>query len=206
MDKQSLILIAMELDLPSILNFCQSEKNINRSVCKNKFFWINKMKKDYNFILKNLKDSNDPKQYYKILYNSRNNPGIGLEISALIGYDDLVEYFLKKDVNSHDIFSVIKKIKDKNILDILIPKIIDIDPYFNKFDLEEVLLGKKLFDRYKKYLIRKYFKNLIDAIDENNDMKIKNIIDNDLYDFEIYLDYNKENILTFIKDHYKEYF
>lgn len=196
----------MELDLPSILNFCQSEKNINRSVCKNKFFWINKMKKDYNFILKNLKDSNDPKQYYKILYNSRNNPGIGLEISALIGYDDLVEYFLKKDVNSHDIFSVIKKIKDKNILDILIPKIIDIDPYFNKFDLEEVLLGKKLFDRYKKYLIRKYFKNLIDAIDENNDMKIKNIIDNDLYDFEIYLDYNKENILTFIKDHYKEYF
>ena len=89
----------------------------------------------------------------------------------------------------------------------LIPKLIDSDPYFNRFNLEEILQGKKnLFNRYKKYLIRKYFKNLIDAIDEDNERKIQNIVDNDLYDFEIYLDYDKENILNFIKENYREYF
>lgn len=206
MDKQSLILIAMELDLPSVLNFCKSSKKINNSVCKNKFFWINKLKKDYNFDF--TKTKRNAKEYYKILYKSNENPNIGLESSVSLGYDDLVEYFLNKNLISLDTLNyVIKNTNNIDILDMLIPKLIDSDPYFNRFNLEEILKGKKnLFNRYKKYLIRKYFKNLIDAIDEDNERKIQNIVDNDLYDFEIYLDYDKENILNFIKDNYREYF
>ena len=38
--------IAMDLDIRSLLNFCQTEKRINNLVCKNQFFWTPKIYRD----------------------------------------------------------------------------------------------------------------------------------------------------------------
>lgn len=206
MDKQSLILIAMELDLPSLLNFCKSGKFINDSVCENKYFWINKLNRDYKFVFTN--KQRDPREYYKILYKAENKPESSLETAVSLGYTDLVDYLLKnKDIKPGYISYIIKKTNNLDMLDILIPKIINMDPYFSIYDLQEYTKdNKKLFKRYKKYVIQKYFKQLLDAIDEDDEATIQNIVDNNLYDFEIYLDYDKDNILNYIKDHYREYF
>ena len=43
LSKDTLILLAMELDYADILKFCQTSKKINRYVCKNNDFWRNKL-------------------------------------------------------------------------------------------------------------------------------------------------------------------
>jgi len=40
--KDVLVLLAMELSYPEILKFCQTNKKIDRAVCENIYFWINK--------------------------------------------------------------------------------------------------------------------------------------------------------------------
>ena len=46
LSKDILILLAMEMDLPSLLNFCESSKKINDKVCKQNIFWKNKLEKE----------------------------------------------------------------------------------------------------------------------------------------------------------------
>jgi len=41
------ILMALEMDAPSILNLCRTNKDMNRYVCENPIFWERKFKKDY---------------------------------------------------------------------------------------------------------------------------------------------------------------
>jgi len=211
MDKQSLILIAMELDLPSIINFCKTSNKVNKSVCKNKFFWINKLKKDYDFVFKTKRD---PKEYYKLLFKSVDidkefDPNVGLILSSYYGYDDLVEYFLDKGAADLE-NAAIKAAETNNIkvLDILIPKMISEDSSFGIYDLENISIFSKnmkkyIITRYKKKLIQKLLIDLIE-IEENDE--IKKIVDKLYDDFEISLDYDKQNILNFIKDNYWKYF
>ena len=47
MDNNVLRLLALELDLPSLLNLCLSNKRLNREICENNHFWRNKLYKDY---------------------------------------------------------------------------------------------------------------------------------------------------------------
>jgi hypothetical protein len=55
--KDTLTLIALELDLPSLLNFCQSDIEINKKVCSDNNFWRNKLFRDYpNIAVNNLKE------------------------------------------------------------------------------------------------------------------------------------------------------
>lgn len=46
--KDILVTIALEYNLPDIINFCQTSKKINNKVCNNNDFWINKIYKDFN--------------------------------------------------------------------------------------------------------------------------------------------------------------
>src|SRR4030043_141640 len=46
--KDELFLIAIDLDIGSLVNFCQSSKYINSKVCNNNNFWVNKLKKDFD--------------------------------------------------------------------------------------------------------------------------------------------------------------
>ena len=47
MDNNLLRLLALELDMPSLLNLCLSSKRLNREICQNNHFWRNKLYKDY---------------------------------------------------------------------------------------------------------------------------------------------------------------
>ena len=46
--KDVLFTIAMDLDLPSLLRWCQSNSKINRDVCQNDTVWRSKLLKDYS--------------------------------------------------------------------------------------------------------------------------------------------------------------
>ena len=45
--KDVLFTIAMDLDLPSLLKWCESGSRINHSVCQNDNVWRNKLLRDY---------------------------------------------------------------------------------------------------------------------------------------------------------------
>lgn len=47
MSKDILSTIAMNLDLPSLLRWCQSNSEINNHICNNSNVWRNKLLKDY---------------------------------------------------------------------------------------------------------------------------------------------------------------
>lgn len=47
MDNNLLRLIALDMDLPSLLNLCLSNKRLNREVCENNHFWRTKLYKEY---------------------------------------------------------------------------------------------------------------------------------------------------------------
>jgi hypothetical protein len=65
MNPDVLILLALKLDLSSLNSLCRTSKRMNRILCDNKTFWLNKIKKDYpNITELNLYGSNY-KQIYK---------------------------------------------------------------------------------------------------------------------------------------------
>ena len=72
LNKDILFSIAMELDMPALLNFCVVNKNINEKICENKYVWLAKLKKDFSFIFDDYRKDEDPKLAYKFLYNLKN--------------------------------------------------------------------------------------------------------------------------------------
>ena len=68
LNKDELFTLALHLDLPSLLSFCSSNKNIERNVCQRDDIWIYKLKKDFPDY-KNLKVEKSFKDLYKILYS-----------------------------------------------------------------------------------------------------------------------------------------
>lgn len=57
--------IALDLDLPDLLNYCKSYDRVNEATCSNKIFWINKFKKDFNIEYK----GNDVRRRYEEFFN-----------------------------------------------------------------------------------------------------------------------------------------
>jgi len=131
LDKQRLILIALELDLPSILNLCSTNKRIDSLICKNGDFWKSKLIKDFNFIFYGISNNKrDPQRYYYILYDKNIEKRIkkavkygyfdlvkfisdkmtyikifnlGLKYSIRNGSDEMIEYFIEKGANNWNI-------------------------------------------------------------------------------------------------------
>ena len=78
MDKASkdvLFMIALDLSLPELLNWCLSSKRVNQKVCQNRDVWISKLKRDFSdediSYFKNVFPSYSNQQYqelYKFLY------------------------------------------------------------------------------------------------------------------------------------------
>lgn len=46
-DKNLLRLMAIELDMPSLIKFCKTNKRINKEVCQSQDFWRNKLNKEF---------------------------------------------------------------------------------------------------------------------------------------------------------------
>ena len=57
-----IISLALEYDLPTLLNYCRTSKRINDLVCNSNLFWILKLKKDFGI---SLEDKLRAKEYYK---------------------------------------------------------------------------------------------------------------------------------------------
>lgn len=45
--KDILVFMALNLDLPEILSLCQTNSEFNDRICKNNYFWLNKLDRDY---------------------------------------------------------------------------------------------------------------------------------------------------------------
>ena len=74
--KDIIIKLALELDLPSILNYCRSSKKFNNMVCNNYTFWMNKHLKDFNWNYTGPKTLGAIKDSYKTLsywWNPKNH-------------------------------------------------------------------------------------------------------------------------------------
>ena len=65
--KDVLVQMALELDLPEILSLCNTSVKMNVSVCRNRDFWINKLRYDYDIGFQKEK-VNNPRQYYEFVY------------------------------------------------------------------------------------------------------------------------------------------
>jgi hypothetical protein len=105
LDKQRLLLIALELDIPSVLNFCSSNKRINALICKNSDFWKAKLIKDFAFTFYGISDEKrNLKQYYFILYNNTLNSK-RLCQAVKFGYIDLVK-FISESISDLTIWNI----------------------------------------------------------------------------------------------------
>ena len=66
--RDELFSLALYLDLPNLLKFCQTSKTIDRNVCKNDNFWIHKIVNEYPQYQNDFKDKN-PREKYFLIYN-----------------------------------------------------------------------------------------------------------------------------------------
>ena len=122
--KDIVIELAIQLDLPDILQFCLTSKKINNYVCSNKDFWIRKMYLDYGIKfadinyddprkyyenIRKLKTTDffnysqlgndDPKVYYDFIKERGDYYNAGFINAARRGYMGLVRYYIKKGAN-----------------------------------------------------------------------------------------------------------
>jgi len=100
MDKQSLILIALHLDLPDILRYCTASKKVNESICKNSSFWVTKMKQDFGYVSDHTKEARDQ---YLILYNIyelKRDPDAWSKLAYKKGYKDLSKFIIIDNAKS----------------------------------------------------------------------------------------------------------
>lgn len=74
LDKQSLLLIGVEMDMPSLMNLCKSSKRINELICQKPQIWIDKLWRDFGFRFLGLpSETRQPRKYYEILYSQPPN-------------------------------------------------------------------------------------------------------------------------------------
>lgn len=64
MEKDFWVLLSLEMDLPDIINTCLCSRKIHSYVCENKYFWMNKVKKDFGI----KEDKENAKSYYFKIY------------------------------------------------------------------------------------------------------------------------------------------
>lgn len=91
--KQHLILIALKLDICSLLNFCLVNKRIKNAIYDNSQFWKNKLVSDYKFTFLHTLETDTPRIYYKLLYKyiNLNNSNTIYKIIKY-GYADLLKF------------------------------------------------------------------------------------------------------------------
>lgn len=177
--RDALVKIALELDLPSIINYCQTNKNINRAVCQNDLFWINKLSKDYGFnFSKKSGQLRLARAYYQILSGPEVTGLVtGLETAVRSGYLDLVAHYLEK--TNFDLARLIIEAANLNndqILDLLLRKTIKMDQYLAWEDLL-YLAGKapsksqKILS-YGKYLAKDVLTGLLEKLESGNPLYI----------------------------------
>jgi hypothetical protein len=96
LSKDTLILLALELNLSDLTNFCRSNKRANDLVCNNPTFWIYKLKKDFNYSFFGKPDMlRNPKKYYNLI---KKDVYVDWKARDAVetGDKDLVKYFINR--------------------------------------------------------------------------------------------------------------
>jgi hypothetical protein len=165
--KDVISLLALEMDLITLLNFCKTNKGINKTIYKSNIFWFNKLSRDfpyYDAIF--VKNSDKNIERYKLLYILRNSLISG-ELKYKNEYDAVssVEYMFKDSQEKWE--NVRVTISSKGILWTISvckgPLIIS----FDKFSEGYYLLGfndrgsgnEDLYENIKKYNLEKWIED-----------------------------------------------
>ena len=64
--KDIIIYIALLLDKPDIMSYCNISEKFNNAVCQNKQFWVKKLKRDFNTDYYKTNKLTSPRGYYDI--------------------------------------------------------------------------------------------------------------------------------------------
>lgn len=114
LDKDALFSIAIELDLPSLLKLCVSNKNINNKICLKDAIWDYKLKEFPSYLNYDW-NGKSKKEIYSILYNI-------LVLKEKLGLKESIYeiYYLPEiDLNTKNIHEIPKEIKILKNLQIL---------------------------------------------------------------------------------------
>ena len=87
LDKNLLILIALELDLPNIIKFCQTSKRNDQAVCNNPAFWRQKLAHDFPDVNYGKNYTINPKAIYLFLNRIVNTQPELIDILPLLNID-----------------------------------------------------------------------------------------------------------------------
>ena len=129
LDKNLLVEIAINLDLPDILRICRTSKRFDKYVCQSDIFWYKKLQQDYKFVPSEIKNSKD-----KYMLLRRREP-YGISTGAKKGYLDLVKFFVDKNFGTKNYFSSFSdgflqeaiKGGHRDIIDYIIGKVADLN-------------------------------------------------------------------------------
>jgi len=135
--KDILVLLALELDFNDFINLSQTSSKINEKICRNRYFWINKLMKDYGILENEAKNKylliknllyTDPNQVLNLGFKTENLKLIKssielgadlmyikdyyLPISKSLAFEDenILKYFLEISFDDFNIFHVINDV------------------------------------------------------------------------------------------------
>lgn len=89
MDKNVMRIMALDLDLPSVLSLCRGNKRLNKEICDSQLFWRDKLHQDYPLTRKFQKGDfkriyeslrKNERIFYYIMVSENNPPGVPLKI------------------------------------------------------------------------------------------------------------------------------
>lgn len=107
--KDVLIMIALNLDLYELLLLCKTNKTINSKICNNKYFWLKKLLRDFNFRYDDYRSDEDPRLAYNLLYKIEND-----DYNMHLKIVDQPSYQAAKTGSKSLFLLVLKKIQQKN--------------------------------------------------------------------------------------------
>jgi hypothetical protein len=172
MNRDTIKLIALELDLPTLTNLCNTSKKFNDFICKDNLFWKNKLNKDYSNTIGKFSERTDFRRIYQSLINKKEHT-----YAIFRSQEDPIEFFniIVKDFNYHEAY---KKVEEK------IGDVIEDDVFEFKM-IGEFPEGTEIWITYdddtEAYPRTKGFLTQAEAIDDTLS-KIKNIFEYDLED------------------------
>ena len=144
--KDILLLMALDLDTPDLLNLCLSSKIFNRKICQNDKFWLQKIRRDFPILINPDEPSNQDIDKYK------------RKTSYKKYYFWLLDLFISVPIENYNELLLISAETDKlDIFKILVYKY-GIDPSFDNnnafiqashkghYDIVKLLLQDKRVD------------------------------------------------------------
>ncbi len=123
--KDVLFTLALELDLPSLLKWCQSNSRINEKVCNNPDVWKSKVLRDYPDYQKFNLDKSF-KEIYNFMYQ------LFMIKKLLNTTENLYDIYLRKNIN-------LSRRNLTNVPEFNLPHLIDLDLSYNKLETVPLL-------------------------------------------------------------------